>query len=258
MPDEHEVYPNAPLVLVTAELSYAHEPRLNTAEVRDVFAEEVRGTLPVLDVETVEPDGGDGTKRLRATNEERTVSAVVSAQALTVEATEYTHFDAFAKLLTVCFAGLERAVDAVYVERVGLRYIDEVRPPDIELTRDWAKWIAPKLVASAALLPGRPVVGLRGLAVYGVAERTAMVFQWGEWVGGSVVAPSSVVRKCVPDSGRFFVLDADAFWSPESPIATRPSELVSRFEDLHAPVSEVFQVSLTDSAKSLFRGGQDD
>lgn len=255
MSDEHEVYANAPLVLVTAQLSYGHEPQLNTAEGRDAFAEEVRGALPVLDVETVE---SDGTKQLRATNEERTVSATVSAQSLTVEATEYTHFDAFAKLLAICFAGLEHAVDSVYVERAGLRYIDEVRPPEIESTRDWAQWIAPELVAPAALLPGRWLAGLRGSALYGVAERTAMVFQWGEVVGGSVVAPSSVVRKRAPDNGTFFVLDADAFWVPESPIATQTAELVRRFEDLHAPISEVFQVSVTDNAKSLFRGGHDE
>lgn len=258
MPDEHEVYANAPLVLVTAQLSYAHEPRLNTADVRDVFAEEVRGVLPVLDVETIERDGDESIKQLRATNENRTISAAVSTQSLTVEATEYTHFDAFAALLTACFTGLERAVGSVYVERVGIRYVDEVRPPEIESTRDWEEWISPDLVAPARLLPEMPTAGLRGITVYGVGDRTVMVFQWGEVIGHSVVAPSTVVRKRVPDTGRFFVLDADAFWSPESPISVPPTKLVDRFGELHAPVSAVFRASLTEKAKSLFRGDQGD
>lgn len=255
MPEEHEVYPNAPLVLVTAQVRFAHEPRLNSGEVRDVFAELVRGSLPVLDIETVEHDG-DTVKQLRATNEKRTVSAAVSTQSLTIEATEYTHFGDFAQLLTTCFTGLERAVGSVYVERAGLRYVDEVRPPNVESTRDWEQWICPDLVTPARFLPEMPAVGLRGVTVYGVGDRTVMVFQWGEVIGRSVVAPSTVVRKSASPDGRFFVLDADTFWVPESPIAARPTELVERFHELHTPASAVFRTSLTKAAESLFRGGK--
>lgn len=253
MPVENEVYANAPLVLVTAQLRYAHEPRLNSAEVRDVVAEGLRAALPVLDVEAVEGEGGETTRQLRATNEERSITVVVNSQALTVDATEYTHFDAFTELLAVCFDALETAIGKVYVERAGLRYIDEVRPPDITTTEEWGEWIAPQLVASTSLLPGRSPEGLRGYTLYEVGDRAFMAFQWGAVVGRSVVVRSEV-RSTPSEPGRFFVLDADAFWVPESPSPMAPTGVLEAFGKLHEPVSEVFQASLTDRARSMFRG----
>ncbi|MFF0707409.1 TIGR04255 family protein [Gordonia sputi] len=253
MPVEHEVYAKAPLVLVTTQLRYAHEPRLNSAEVRDVAAEELRSILPVLDIESVEDEAGEVTRHLRATNEQRSISVVISSQALTIDATEYTHFGEFSELLGVCLSALEVAVGKLYVERVGLRYIDEVRPPGITLTQDWDKWIAPELVSAVKLLPNRAPDRLHGSTFYEVADRTFLVFQWGEVVGQSVVAPSEV-RNTLPEPGRFFVLDADAFWVPESPTAAAPTAILERFGELHSPVSETFQASLTEQAREMFRG----
>lgn len=255
MSSENEVYAKAPLVLVTAQLGYAHEPRLNTPEVRDVVAEGLRDVLPVLDVEQIEQEDGQGGRQLRATNEKRSVTVVVNSQALTIDATEYTHFGAFAELLDVCLGAIEKAVGRVYVERAGLRYVDEIRPAEITSAQDWEAWVAPPLVAAASLLPDKPPAGLRGMSAYEVAERTLLVFQWGQVVGASVVAPSPVRKS--PEPGVFFVLDADAYWMPETPEATAPTEMVRRFKELHQPVSDVFQASLTDRARSMFRGDQE-
>lgn len=252
MPAEKEVYAKAPLVLVTAQLSYAHEPRLNTSEVRDAVAEGLRAALPVLDIESVEGDGGEITRQLRATNEARSITVVVNSQSLTVDATEYTHFEAFSAQLGVCFKALESAVGKVYVERAGLRYIDEVRPPNITATEEWGQWIAPALVASTQLLTDRRPEGTRGYMVYEVADRTFMVFRWGAIVGHSVLAPSEL-RSKLPEPGRFFVLDADAFWVPESPSPVAPTDMLEGFGKLHDPVSDIFQASLTDRARSMFR-----
>lgn len=253
MPAENDVYAKAPLVLVTAQLSYAHEPRLNAVEVRDVVAGGLRVSLPVLDVESVEGEDGEVTRQLRATNENGSVTVVVNSQSLTVYACEYTHFAEFSALLGECFAALEKGVGQIYVERAGLRYIDEVRPPDISSTRQWGTWIAPQLVSPVELLPGKSSDALRGATLYEVADRTVMAFHWGEVVGHSVVAPSKL-RKQAPEMSRFFVLDADAFWVPETPVAASPTEMVGRFDQLHDPVSEIFQASLTDKTRMLFRG----
>lgn len=254
MPIENEVYANAPLVLVTAQLGYAHEPRLNVPEIRDAVAEGLRDALPVLDVEQVEQEDGQIARQLRATNERRSATVVITSQALTIDATEYTHFGSFAELLDVCLGAIEKAVGRIYVERAGLRYIDEIRPSDITSAQEWGTWVASPLVAATNLLPNRQPAGLRGMTAYEVDERTLLVFQWGQVVGHSVVAPSKV-RKA-PEPGVFFVLDADAYWVPEAPESIAPREMVRRFEKLHAPVSEVFQASLTDRARSMFRGEQ--
>ncbi|CCQ16881.1 putative uncharacterized protein [Rhodococcus sp. AW25M09] len=257
MPVEHEVYAKAPLVLVTAQLRYAHEPKLNVPEVRDVAAEVLRRVLPVLDVESVEDEAGEITRQLRATNEQRSITVVISSQALTIDATEYTHFVSFSDLLGVCLKALEKAVGNLYVERAGLRYIDEVRPPGITLTHEWDRWIAPQLVSAANLVPSRTPERLLGSTAYEVAARVFLVFQWGQVVGHSVVAPSEV-RTTPAEPGKFFVLDADAFWVPESPVATAPTGILEKFKELHGPVSEIFQASLTEQARSMFRGDSND
>lgn len=263
MSSGHEVYPRAPLVLVTAQVTYAYEPRLNDPEIRDAFAEKVREVLPVLSVEQAvegfDLASGEAQPRavqrvqLRASNERRSASAVLSAQSLTVETTEYEHFEGFARLLSACFGALDRAVGSVRVARAGLRYIDEVRPPGAASTGDWTRWINPALAAPVSFTPGLSAVALTGMAVYQIGDRCAMNLRWGEQVGPSVVGSGALVRIEQPSDERFFVLDADAYWVPETPAPVKASELDGTFADLHTPISLVFENAVTDEARKLFR-----
>ena len=268
MPTEHEVYPHAPLALVTAQVNFAYEPRLNDAATRDEFAGKIRRRLPILAEETISgfainfggeqaqqaPQQLPQQKQIRATNEQRTVSAVLNNQSITVEATEYVHFEGFAATLRECFTALVETIGSLYVGRAGLRYIDEIRSPGIEATANWAGWLSDALIAPVTLLPKRGLAGINGIAVFSVTEHVNIVVRWGEMQGSTIIAPNAAVRLPPHPAGRFFVLDADAFWQPESPEMVGIEELLDKFNVLHEPVSEVFEASITPRLKSLFRG----
>ena len=265
MPHAHEVYPNAPLALVTAQVLFGFEPRLNDPDTRDQFAERIRGQLPVLSEENfaglmIDFASGEGaqplpsTKQIRATNEASTVSVVLANQAITVEATEYEHFDGFAAILRESLTALTETIGNPYVTRAGLRYIDEIRPKGVGETPGWSGWVSDALIAPVTLLPDGTAAGINGLVLFRVADQVNIVVRWGEMHGTTVIAPNAAVRRPTPPEGRFFVLDSDAFWQPEAPTMVDADTLLDTFEELHRPISEVFEASLTPNARALFRG----
>ena len=271
MPADHEVYAYAPLALVTAQVSLSYEPGLNDASALDTFAQLVRTHLPVLAKESTPqfavmfspgevptPQVEQARPQVRATNEARTVSVTLNSTALTLEATEYVHFDGFAAVLGLCLEALEDTVTTIRVARAGLRYIDEVRPPGLTATDEWRGWVNDALLSPLGLLPDCMPVGVNGVVGFQVGEQSNIVFRWGEQQGSTVISPFAAVRRPTPPEGRFMVLDADAFWQPTPPQVVTTSELLDRFAMLHAPLSDVFEASLTDQARGLFRGVTDD
>lgn len=267
MPSRHEVYPLAPLALVTAQVTFAYEPVLNDPAARDKFAQQLRGRLPVLSEETVntvtmspgvQPPQVAAHQQIRATNREQTISVVLNNSSFTIEATEYEHFPAFQAVLSECFASLAQVVETLFVTRAGLRYIDEIRPPGVAATNEWAGWVADALIAPLLLLSGTVASGVTGSAAFQIADQTGMLFRWGEVEGTTVVAATAAVKRPTPPQGRFFVLDADAFWQPSAPELLDVEALTARFGTLHDPVSEIFEASLTPNAQALFRGEEID
>jgi uncharacterized protein (TIGR04255 family) len=267
VPADHEVYAYAPLALVTAQVSLSYEPGLNDAAALDTFAQHIRTHLPVLAKESTAqfavmfgpgevppPQIEHSQPQVRATNEARTVSVTLNQTALTVEATEYVHFDGFAAVLGQCLEALEATVTTIRVTRAGLRYVDEVRPPGLAATGQWRGWVDDALLAPLGLLPECTPVGVNGVVGFQVGEQSNIVFRWGEQQGSTVISPFAAVRRPTPPEGRFMVLDADAFWQPTPPQIVTTSQLLDRFTVLHAPLSGVFEASLTDQARGLFRG----
>jgi uncharacterized protein (TIGR04255 family) len=259
----HEIYPHAPLALVTAQVTFAYEPTLNSADARDQFAQRLRDRFPVLNEETVntvtmtpgvQPAHVAAHQQIRATNRQQTISVVLNNSSFTIEATEYEHFEGFQEILRDCFASLSQVVETLYVTRAGLRYIDEVRPPGIATTNDWSGWVANSLIAPLSLLPGTTAFGATGSIAFQIADQTGLLFRWGEVDGTTVVAASAAIKRSNPPSGRFFVLDADAFWQPDAPEPLDVGVLTETFGVLHNPVSEIFEASLTANAQALFRG----
>jgi uncharacterized protein (TIGR04255 family) len=264
VPSRHEVYPFAPLALVTAQVTFAYEPVLNDPAARDAFAQQLRERFPVLREETVntvtmapgaQPAQIAAHQQIRASNQQQTISVVLNNSSFTIEATEYEHFPTFQEVLHECFASLAQVVATVFVTRAGLRYIDEIRPPGIAATNEWTGWVADALIAPLALLSGAVTAsGVTGSAAFQIAEDTGMLFRWGEVEGTTVVAAAAAVKRPTPPQGRFFVLDADAFWQPSAPEPLDVETLTARFATLHEPVSEIFEASLTPHAQALFRG----
>ncbi|MGW4617981.1 TIGR04255 family protein [Streptomyces sp. NPDC004592] len=265
MYDRREIYDYAPLALVTAEVRYPYAPRLRQALTLDRIQLALEDDLPIRKVEqraTLElglggVSGASRSEVYRFLNKKRTCSAVISPEAFTIETTTYREFSDFRKLLLKVAKAVadEKAVPAV--ERIGLRYVDEVRVPEaIKESTQWAGWVAPSLLPQVT--PGiGPLRANQGVALYEVGESSYLQFQYAAVDGAAVVGNEPLRRPSVPEPGPFFVLDIDCYWqapTPEESADYSVEFLSDTLERIHVPTGKMFQASITDRARDLFRG----
>lgn len=253
MVEETEVFPHAPLVLVTTEVRLSYEPMV--PKVFDDFAVALRDRFPHIETrQMLNPEAGSPIPQLFVRSEENTKAITLSARSLTVETTAYEHFGGFRDTVRVALEALKRLVPDVRYTRIGLRYLDEVRVPGVRTTLDWDGWIAPSLLAPATLSPGMTPVGLTGQMLLRT-DPTSTMFRWGEVEGISVLVepfPLRVARST--EESRFFVLDIDSFQESSAGARLDVDELMDVYGELHRPTGDLFLASVTEQAKELFRG----
>lgn len=263
-----EVYPNAPLAIVTAEIRFGYEPRLKSDTARDRFAEAVRRTFPRLSAEqavtftVAGPDGGGTTvePQVRATRSDRqaTVSLNASALSLSMSGRAYVDYESsFAPLMAVAIDGVREAAGEVPIQRLGLRYIDEIRPPRPPADGDWSAWVNGALLGATGALDD-PVTGHRSVTTFARGHGRTITFNAGRFDGGSVVDAALPFFSEHDAPGPLFVIDVDSAWEPENHAPLDPGTVAETLADLHAPVGGVFQWSITDAAREMFRQPRED
>ncbi|MCX5138250.1 MULTISPECIES: TIGR04255 family protein [unclassified Streptomyces] len=259
-----ESYARAPLSYVTIEISLSYEPRINETTVRDVFAEAVRDTFPLLQQEEAlavrleEADDDIPSQLLpamRAFTSDTSTSALLKASALTVETVAYSDHESFRVSFESALNGLQLCSPQSLIRRVGVRYVNEIRPPAQD--GNWGKWVSPNLLGSPALLPGAKVAGSMGHVLYHLEEDYWTGFRWGEVIGTTIVDRNVPLQRKgapPPENGHFFVLDIDSFWDPDEAVPLDARNVAEVIERLHVPAGQLFQASITEDAKQYFRG----
>lgn len=264
-----EVYKKAPLAIVTAEVRLNYEPRLNNENTKDLFADKVRSHFPVLERGTVnsvtfqegEEPQTESVAQIRATTLDQTALTTLTQTSLNVSMAgdAYSGFESFVPLIDAAVLALSQVVDSVVVQRVGLRYIDEVRvatPPDN--TDDWQPWINKSLLAPVNAYRAAAAEFLRGTTVYDAGEGRKVIFNWGEFIGSTVVGPDLPFHKADLPSTKMFLIDVDSAWEPPQFALLDPEEIRNIVRSLHDPIGEIFQWSITDEARNIFRGNESD
>lgn len=263
MPDR-EVYPSAPLQLVAAELRYPMSPRLSTSDALSELHLLLSDTLPIPEPMTEQavafaPDSQPAVTAqqfFRLTNREKTLSATFWPVRTTVEATDYRYYEQFRELIERVVFALTSYSAPVGLERVGLRYIDEIRVPSVtQRPGDWGRYIADELLspprlgleADDQLTP----LSWQGLVEFEREEGFHLVVRYGA-LEGFAVNPTGTLH--VPRGGAtgpFFLVDIDSFWTPSESIAEfDPASLLRTFDALHEPVSAVFEKLITDDLRN--------
>jgi uncharacterized protein (TIGR04255 family) len=268
MYDGREVYANAPLAIVTAEIRFGYEPRLRNDVARDRFAEAVRDTFPRLSAEqalTITVTGAEGASptaepQVRATrsDQQATVSLNASALNLSMSGRAYVDYDSsFAPLMAVAVGAVREAAGDVPIQRLGLRYIDEIRPPQHPAGSDWSIWVNGALLGATHALSD-PVAGHRSMTTFSRGGGRTVTFNAGQFDGSTVVDVNLPFSSNRGRPGPLFVIDVDSAWEPEEHTPLNPSTVAEILADLHAPVGGVFQWSITDAARALFRQPKED
>jgi uncharacterized protein (TIGR04255 family) len=170
-----ETNPNAPVALVTMEIRHPATDSLTEFSNR-----ELKGLLvDLLPIERQAQDmawgmgpGGNPTptpeRFVRFVNRDNTIAASFKNQAVTIETTAYTSFEAFCEVAMQVVDARVQVSSIVGVERIGLRYVLEVRVPvGVNGRIEWSNWIAEPLIGPQRLAPsGLLLTEWQGAAVY--------------------------------------------------------------------------------------------
>lgn len=258
---QREVFANAPLAYVACEARFPLAPSLTGEESLASFVAAFADTLPIPEVSTFLPSpemgAGDGPeKQIRFLDKAKTASVAVTRRSVSVEATHYDGWDCFKPSVLRAIEAVASVAPIVGVERVGLRYINEIRVPDPVLdVSGWTKWIAAGVVSHLELIPGyttestQTVIEMSGFGRQVVARCAALV-------GSGVVGDQPLRRKTPATVGPFFVIDTDSYReAPGEEMLDCTSEALSPvLDELHEPLGELFQRAITDRSRQLFRG----
>lgn len=256
---EREVYPNAPIVLMVVEVRHtACEPldRMQVAKVSDL----VRDVLPLpgeLNEMSVEIQAGPGSAPMHrqtvatsprwATRDRRT-ALTVRHNSLTLETTQYGSYERVRALLEQGLQARIAAGSPSGVERIGLRYIDEIRVPAEHGNGrpSWEEWVDPVLLGPANIGAGLERMVNEGAVVFANTDNRAVLLRYGAQ-DELAVQSSPDLRRPVPPPGPLFKLDIDSFWQPGDEVPEFSVDaILAQADALHEPVRDVFESLITE------------
>jgi uncharacterized protein (TIGR04255 family) len=266
MDPHREIYPNAPLSLVAAEVRYPFSPKLASLEAA-AAVERLGAVFPLVEEGqpfmqvTVGPAGAEslaptslmGGRLLRMFTKGRNAAATITGTNAVVETTTYERFEAFQDMLGEVLTAIEEFGPPVGVERLGLRYIDEIRVPGItEAPGDWHPFVEPALVAATDLVSStlagagfQPQIWQGVVQLAGPDDRGIQV-RYGAGLG-SAVNPNGQLRfPGEPDQRPAFLIDIDSFWAPAEIGDFSAASFMEVFQQLHEPLREVFERAVSD------------
>ena len=105
----------------------------------------------------------------------------------------------------------------VGIERIGLRYVLEIRvPAGVDGRIEWTNWIDESLLGPQRLAPGGLLLTeWQGAAVYREAQPgKSLIVRYGPGVGQALDAQYHLRRVTPVQAGQFFLMDIDSFWTP--------------------------------------------
>lgn len=261
MVTERPPYPNAPIVLVAVEVRYPDiSPRVERAWPR--LRDELSDVLPLNRSDAFEEQVELSTDRVRrrlqalrqlATRDQRT-AVTIAEDRLILETTDYQGFPRLTPLLERLFATVAEQLSPTAIERVGLRYIDEVRldAAGADAQRDgWSGWISPELLGPAAFDPGLERLQQRDWRArvrFDWDDASLLVLRYGPSRGCEVEPHRIPQRVDEPEKGDpYFLIDLDCYWV-KSGVAPpfNPRQVLAYCEHLHEPIRTTFERAITD------------
>lgn len=258
-----EVYPNAPVVLVAFEVRHPGTDAVTPNEVRAIksrlaqyapIARNAQATsVAVVPGMSVQPSPTHEAFP-RLISRDSTLAVSFRKESLVVETSAYPGWDTFREVIGAAVAARMDLAPIDAYDRLGLRYIDEIRVP--QDASDWSGWINPSLLGpKPSTSIDLPLAQWQGIAIFGQQPGHTLVVRSGPQVGFAV-DPSSELRRVKPsDPGQFFLMDIDSYWTPEGGFPEVDLEqLLAMCDQLHAPIRTLFEGLITDKLRDeVFR-----
>lgn len=243
------------------EVRHAPSEPLDRKQVADASAQ-VRHLLPlpsemneVSVTVHASPDGPPTQQQVvssfpRLTSRDKRTALSIRPDSLVIETTDYGSYDRMRELLDIALQVRLAVAPPAGVERIGLRYIDEIRVPaeNGSSIPAWEQWVDSSLLGPVhvgAELGLVPVVNEGVFVLSGGSDR-ALVLRYGAQSDYAVQSTPDL-RRPLPPPGPLFKLDIDSFWQAAEQVPEFDVDLILRQADaLHEPVRGVFESVITD------------
>lgn len=271
MPTSTPPYPNQPVAMALIEVRHPGGTPLSQSTVV-ALKSALRSQFPLLRAEELNemtlnfgPGAPPGTHRQvsvpRYVSRDRQSSVTYRPDAIVVETTNYPGWTAFKALVDLALRAREDVAPVDGVERIGIRFIDEIRIPQV-VAPDWSDWILPGLTGPDIELSDLSlhVQQQQSVIQYGAGEpgRT-LTLRYGAIDGPpAVISTPNLVRLNVPAAGPYFLIDTDAAWTVTEDIDVPDfdcKEILKVADQLHAPMKELFERLVTDQLREEVFGG---
>jgi uncharacterized protein (TIGR04255 family) len=259
------VHPLAPIALVTMEIRHPATDSLTESshsELKRLLVEQLPIERQAQDVSwgMVAPGTAPqptAERFIRYVNRDNTVAASMRSQAIVVETTSYSSFEAFLEVVMQVVDARAQVSSIVGMERIGLRYVLEIRvPAGVDSRIEWSNWINESLVGPQAMAPaGMILTEWQGAAVFRDPQPgKAVIVRYGPGFGQALDPNYHLRRATQIQPGPYFHVDIDSFWAPTDAIPEFNREaLVSTLQELCVPARSVFQETITSRLKDLLR-----
>jgi uncharacterized protein (TIGR04255 family) len=254
---DREVYPNAPVVLVALELRHpTADPLSRAAQMkvkqllgkrlplpRTATTTNIQATLGVAQPHVTTETAPQYVSR------DRTMAVTFRSEAIIVETTRYVRYERFREMAALAVEARQAIEPVAGIERLGLRYINEIRVPNVgDTLASWASWVDPTLLGPTPVVDrlSFKAAQLQGVLMLDRDEGKAIVLRYGPR-GGYAVDPEGSLKRPAPAPGPFFLLDIDSFWTPTDDIPELdPQALLTLGDELHEPVGTLFENLITE------------
>ncbi|MDX3753627.1 TIGR04255 family protein [Streptomyces sp. AK08-02] len=247
-----EIYSNAPLALTVVELRHTASPSLseaNKAGLKSLLASTFPIYKPAQQVSITVTNAGASEDRAqypRYMTRDSTESISFRDNAIVVETTRYKRRSSLRELLHQAVEARQKVSPVDGVERLGIRYVNEVRVPNIEHPSDWERWISAPLTSIASLrTEDLGAHTWQGVTVFGTPAE-GVVLRHGNFEGYAV-EPSGDLRRQTPPPGPFYLLDLDSYWTPDGDVPQLDwASVEERFNAVGLSAYELFEQLITD------------
>ncbi|MBY8887685.1 TIGR04255 family protein [Streptomyces sp. PTM05] len=247
-----EIYSNAPLALTVVELRHTASTPLSEADkagLKSLLASTFPIYKPAQQVSITVTHAGAAEDRAlfpRYMTRDFTESISFRDNAVVVETTRYKRRSALRELLHQAVDARQKVSPVDGIERLGIRYVNEVRVPNLEHPSDWGHWISPPLTSIASLrTEDMAAQTWQGVTVFGTPS-VGVVLRHGNFEGYAV-EPAGDLRRQTPPPGPFYLLDLDSYWLPEGEVPQLEwASVEERFDAVGLSAYELFQQLITD------------
>ena len=254
---------NAPVALVTMEIRHPAGPLSESSreELKRLLIHDLPIEREAQEMSWAMGAGGNPTPTAerfhRLVNRDNTLAASMKTQTVAIETTAYTNFASWVDAVMQVVDARAQVSPIVGVERIGLRYLLEVRgPAGADGRVDWSHTVAEPLLGPQGVAPGGlPLADWQGAAVYREAQPgKSMIVRYGTGTGQALDPKYHLRRTIAAQPGPFFLLDIDSFWTPIAAIPEyNRDEVLGTFRALYEPARAVAHEMLIGRPDELLR-----